>query len=324
MNVNIWVWIGFSVFVLAMLALDLGVFHRKSHEVKFKEALAWSGVWLTLALLFAGGVFIYGGTERGLEFLTGYIIEWSLSVDNIFVFLLIFSYFAVPAKYQHKVLFWGILGALVMRAVMIALGATLIKEFHWVIYFFGALLVFSGIKMATQKETGLHPEKNPLVRLFRRFMPVTSEYHGDRFFTRINGVRYATPLFIALLMIESADLVFAVDSVPAIFSITSDTFIVYTSNVFAILGLRSLYFALSGVMSRFHYLKLGLSVVLVFVGVKMLLTDVYKIPILISLAVIAGTLAASIVFSLLKPKQEHPTELPTHIEGSAPTPHGTL
>lgn len=286
----------------------------------------WHGAacGLTLALLFAGGVFIYGGAERGLEFLTGYIIEWSLSVDNIFVFLLIFSYFAVPAKYQHKVLFWGILGALVMRAIMIALGATLIKEFHWVIYFFGALLVFSGVKMATQKETGLHPEKNPLVRLFRRFMPVTSEYHGDRFFTRVNGLRYATPLFIALLMIESADLVFAVDSVPAIFSITSDPFIVYTSNVFAILGLRSLYFALSGVMSRFHYLKMGLSLVLVFVGVKMLITDLYKVPILVSLIVITGTLTASIIYSLLKPRQEHDDELTTPVENRSPTAPSAL
>lgn len=324
MDVSIWVWLGFTVFVLAMLALDLGVFHRNSHEVKFKEALAWSGVWLTLALLFAGGVFIYSGAERGLEFLTGYIIEWSLSVDNIFVFLLIFSYFAVPAKYQHKVLFWGILGALVMRAIMSALGATLIKEFHWVIYFFGALLVFSGVKMATQKETGLHPEKNPLVRLFRRFMPVTTEYHGDSFFNRINGLRHATPLLIALLMVESADLVFAVDSVPAIFSITTDPFIVYTSNVFAILGLRSLYFALSGVMSRFHYLKIGLSVVLVFVGVKMLLSDVYKVPILLSLAVIAGTLAASIIYSLLKPRQEHTDEPMAHGESSARILPGSL
>lgn len=312
MDVSIWVWVGFSVFVLAMLALDLGVFNRKSHEVKFKEALAWSGVWVTLALLFAGGVAIFRSAENGLQFLTGYVIEWSLSVDNIFVFLLTFSYFSVPARYQHKVLFWGILGALVMRGIMIALGAALIKEFHWVIYFFGALLVVSGIKMATQRETGVRPEKNPLVRLFRRVMPVTSDYHGDRFFTRLNGVRYATPLLVTLLMVESADLVFAVDSVPAIFSITSDAFIVYTSNVFAILGLRCLYFALAGVMSRFHYLKVGLSLVLVFVGVKMLLSDVLEVPTLLSLAVIAGTLAASVVFSLLKPKEEE------GVEGNSP------
>lgn len=302
---SIWLWVGFTVFVLVMLALDLGVFHRNAHEVKVKEALTWSAVWIGLALLFNAGVFFYSGTQKGLEFLTGYLIEKSLSVDNIFVFLLIFSYFAVPTKYQHKVLFWGIIGALVMRAIMIALGATLIKEFHWVIYGFGALLVFSGIKMALQKEMEVHPERNPLVRLFRRFMPVAGEYHGDKFFvnqsvgSRVR--RAATPLFVTLLMVESADVMFAVDSIPAIFAVTQDPFIVYTSNVFAILGLRSLYFALAGVMEKFHYLKLGLSVVLVFVGVKMLLADIYKVPIGLSLGVIALVIGVSVVASLLRP-----------------------
>lgn len=299
----IWLWVAFNVFVLAMLALDLGVFHRNAHEVKVKEALGWSAVWIALALLFNLGVFVYGGSQKGFEFLTGYLIEKSLSVDNIFVFLLLFSYFAVPSIYQHKVLFWGILGALVMRAIMIAVGATLIKEFHWVIYGFGALLIFSGIKMALQKEQKVHPEKNPLVRLFRRVMPTTAEFHGDKFFIKKNGVRFATPLFVTLLMVESADLMFAVDSIPAIFAITDDPFIVYTSNVFAILGLRSLYFALAGVMEKFHYLKVGLSVILVFVGVKMLLTDVYKMPVLLSLGVIAAVLAASVAASLLRPQK---------------------
>jgi tellurite resistance protein TerC len=299
-----WLWAGFGIFVLAMLVLDLGVFHRKAHAVSFKEAMTWSAIWISLALLFAGGVFYFSGSQKGLEFLTGYLIEWSLSVDNIFVFLLIFSYFAVPAQYQHRVLFWGILGALVMRAIMIALGAALITEFHWVIYIFGALLIASGIKMALQKESGLHPENNPLVRLFRRIMPVTADFGGGKFFVLRNGVRYATPLFIALLMVESADLMFAVDSVPAIFAITTDPFIVYTSNVFAILGLRSLYFALSGVIQRFHYLKVGLSVILVFVGAKMLLTDFYKVPTLLSLGVVLFVLAISVVASLLRPAPE--------------------
>lgn len=301
---SVWLWIGFTVFVLTVLVLDLGVFHRKSHAVNVKEALVWSGVWLSLALIFSGAVFTYMGSTKGFEFLTGYIIEWSLSVDNIFVFLLIFSYFAIPAQYQHKVLFWGIMGALVMRGIMIGLGAALIKEFHWIIYGFGALLVVSGIRMALQKETEVEPDKNPLVRLFRRFIPVTGEYHGDKFFVKVGRVLHATPLFVVLLTIESADLVFAVDSVPAIFSITTDPFIVYTSNVFAILGLRSLYFALAGVMDKFHYLRVGLSVVLVFVGIKMLLSDIVKIPAEVSLLVVVVILAISVVISLLKP--EHP------------------
>ena len=298
----LWLWSGFALFVLTMLILDLGVFHRNSHEVKLREAIVWSVVWVSLALLFAAGVLFFSGGEKGLAFLTGYLIEWSLSVDNIFVFLLIFSFFAVPEQYQHKVLFWGILGALVMRAAMIAVGAALIEEFHWVIYVFGALLVLSGARMAFQKDTGLKPTENPLVRLFKRFAPVTDSYHGDKFFVALGKVRYATPLFVALLMVESADLMFAVDSVPAIFGVTTDPFIVYTSNVFAIMGLRSLYFALSGVMHRFHYLKLGLSLILVFVGLKMLVSGFLHIPTLLSLGVVIGVLALSVIASLIKPR----------------------
>jgi len=296
-------WVGFNIFVLAMLALDLGVFHRNAHVVKMKEALIWSAVWIALALLFNVGVYFWRGAETALEFFTGYLIEKSLSVDNIFVFILIFSYFSVPAQYQHRVLFWGILGALFMRAILIAVGATLIATFHWIVYLFGGFLIITGIKMAMQKNTGIHPEKNPLVRLFKRFMPVTNTYHGGKFFISENGRRVATPLFIVLLMVEFTDLVFAVDSIPAIFAITKDPFIVYTSNVFAILGLRSLYFALAGVMNRFHYLKLGLALVLVFVGAKMMLVDVYKIPIAISLSVVAGILLISVLASLIWPPQ---------------------
>lgn len=303
MSNELWMWIGFNVFVLAMLALDLGVFHRKAHEVKVKEALIWSGVWIFLALAFNVGIYFWRGSETALQFFTGYLIEKSLSVDNIFVFILIFSYFKVPALYQHRVLFWGILGALVMRAILIAVGATLIRELHWIIYVFGAFLILTGIKMALQKETGLNPERNPLVRLFKRFMPVTNEYHQEKFFVKLDGRRFATPLFLVLLLVETTDLIFAVDSIPAIFAITQDPFIVYTSNVFAILGLRSLYFALAGIMNYFHYLKLGLAFVLIFVGTKMTLIDIFKIPIGVSLSVVAGILLLSIVASLVWPRR---------------------
>lgn len=306
MSNELWMWIGFNVFVLAMLALDLGVFHRKAHEVKVKEALIWSGVWIFLALAFNVGIYFWRGSETALQFFTGYLIEKSLSVDNIFVFILIFSYFKVPALYQHRVLFWGILGALVMRAILIAVGATLIRELHWIIYVFGAFLILTGIKMALQKETGLNPERNPLVRLFKRFMPVTNEYHQEKFFVKLDGRRFATPLFLVLLLVETTDLIFAVDSIPAIFAITQDPFIVYTSNVFAILGLRSLYFALAGIMNYFHYLKLGLAFVLIFVGTKMTLIDIYKIPIGVSLSVVAGILLLSIVASLVWPRRTQP------------------
>ena len=296
---QIWLWVGFNVFVLAMLALDLGVFHRKAHVVSFKESITWTVVWVALALLFNGGVWHFYGSQKALEFFTGYLIEKSLSVDNVFVFALLFSYFAVPAKYQHKVLFWGILGALVMRAIMIALGAALITKFTWIIYVFGAFLILTGIKMVVKREEEIHPERNPVVRWFKKLMPVTADYREDKFFVRENGVRMATPLFVVLLLVEFSDLIFAVDSIPAIFAVTTDPFIVYTSNVFAILGLRSLYFALAGVMDKFHYLKIGLGVVLSFVGVKMLLAHTaWKIPTLLSLGVVVLILAVSVVVSL--------------------------
>ncbi|MBI4620003.1 MAG: TerC family protein [Desulfobacterales bacterium] len=293
-------WILFNVFVLAMLALDLGVFHRKAHEVKIKEALIWSAVWITLALIFNLGIYFWRGEAAALEFLTGYLLEKSLSVDNIFVFLLIFSYFRVDPLYQHKILFWGILGALIMRAIFIAVGVTLIQQFHWVIYVFGAFLILTGIKMALQKDKEIHPEKNPALRLFRRFMPITDHSVQGKFFVKLNGRTFATPLFVVLLVVETTDLIFAVDSIPAVLAITLDPFIVYTSNVFAILGLRALYFALAGAMRLFHYLHLGLSSILVFIGAKMLLADIYRIPIVIALSVVAGILVISVVASLFR------------------------
>lgn len=301
---TIWLWIGFNFFVLCMLALDLGVFHRKAHEVSIREALIWSVVWVSLALLFNVGVYYYAGPQKALEFLTGYLIEKALSVDNIFVFLMVFSYFHVPAKYQHEVLFWGILGAIVMRAVFIFAGVALIQKLHWVIYIFGLFLIVTGIKMVTEHGKKIEPDKNPVLRLFRRWMPVTDQYHEDRFFVRRNGILHATPLFVVLLVIETTDLIFAVDSIPAILAITLDTFIVYSSNIFAILGLRALYFALAGMMQMFRYLHYGLSAVLVFVGTKMMIMDFYKIPIVISLSVVAGLILLSVVVSLLNPKKE--------------------
>ncbi|HLE26066.1 MAG TPA: TerC family protein [Thermodesulfobacteriota bacterium] len=301
-NQILW-WIVFNIFVLAMLTLDLGIFHRKAHEVKVKEALVWSFVWIGLALLFNVGVYFWQGPQTALEFLTGYLIEKSLSVDNIFVFLLIFSYFRVPALYQHKVLFWGILGALIMRAIFIVAGVALIQKFHWMIYIFGGLLILTGIKMALQKDMEIHPERNPVLRLFQRFIPVTKDYEDDKFFFKRSGRYFATPLFITLLIVETTDLIFAVDSIPAILAITTDPFIVYTSNVFAILGLRALYFALAGIMQLFHYLHYGLSAILVFVGIKMLLADLYKIPVGISLGVVAGFLLISVIASIIRPKQ---------------------
>jgi tellurite resistance protein TerC len=296
-------WAVFNIFVLAMLALDLGVFHRRAHVIKIKEALVWSAVWIALALLFNLGIYFWRGPETALEFLTGYLIEKSLSVDNIFVFLLIFSYFGVPTLYQHKVLFWGILGALIMRAVFITAGITLIEKFHWTIYLFGAFLVLIGIKMALQKERKIQPERNPLLRLFRRCVPVAEDYAEGRFFVRRAGRYLATPLFIVLIVVETTDVIFAVDSIPAILAITLDPFVVYTSNVFAILGLRALYFALAGVMELFHHLHYGLSAVLVFVGIKMLLADLYKIPVSIALSVVAGILLVSVMASILDKKE---------------------
>lgn len=302
MEINGFVWAGFLLFVLLMLALDLGVFHRKTHEVKIREALIWSAVWISLALLFNVGVYFFMGKEKALEFLTGYVIEKSLSVDNLFVFIMVFSYFNVDTKYQHKVLFWGILGALVMRAVFIFAGVALIQQFHWIIYVFGAFLIFTGIKMLVQKNENVEPDKNPLVRLFKRFFPVTDTMHGDRFFVKIDAKTVATPLFIVLLIIEFTDLIFAVDSIPAILAISTDTFIIFTSNVFAILGLRALYFALAGITKLFHYLKYGLSAILVFVGVKMVIAGFFKIPVMYSLLIIVSILTISILVSVILPK----------------------
>lgn len=302
-----WVWVGFNAFVLALLAADLFVFHREPHEVRSTEAAVWTALWIALALLFGGGVYAFIGREAALEYFTGYLIEKALSIDNIFVFVLIFGFFRVPPRYQHRVLFWGILGALVMRGAIIAAGAYLIQQFHWVIYVFGAFLVFTGIRMATHDEHHLEPDSNPAIRLVRRLVPVTAEYHGQHFFVRqrIAGTMRlaATPLFVVLVLVESTDLIFAVDSIPAIFAITQDPFIVYSSNVFAILGLRALYFLLVDVIHRFHYLKAGLSVVLVFIGLKMLAADIYEVPIAVSLGVVVLILAAAIAASWLWPRR---------------------
>jgi tellurite resistance protein TerC len=286
-----------------MLVLDLGVFHRRAHTVKFREALAWSVVWIALAAIFAVVIFFWHGRTPALEFVTGYVIELSLSVDNLFVFLLIFRFFQVPAIHQHKVLFWGILGALIMRAIFIAAGVSLIQRFHWIVYVFGAFLVYSGFKLFFQNEAEIHPERNPVLRLFRRLVPVTKDYVGNNFFVRNPGL-YATPLFVVLLVVETTDLLFAVDSIPAILAITRDAFIVYTSNVFAILGLRSMYFALAGMMEMFRYLHYGLSLVLVFVGAKMLLSYYLEIPTPVALAAVAGVLAISVIASMANPKKK--------------------
>lgn len=300
-------WVIFSAVIAAMLTIDLGVVHRHAHVVSIREALLWSAVWITIALLFNVGLYFWRGPGPALEFLTGYLIEKSLSVDNLFVFLLIFSYFRVPAQYQHQVLFWGILGALVLRFAFIFVGVALIKQFHWILYVFGAFLIFTGVKLALEKDKEVHPERNPVLKLFRRFMPVTDRYDGGRFFVRQAGRLLATPLFIVLLVVETTDVIFAVDSIPAIFAITLDPFIVYSSNAFAILGLRALYFALAGLLRLFAHLHYGLAAILVFVGVKMLIADLYKIPIGIALGVVAGILALSILASLaFKPPEAAP------------------
>jgi len=295
-------WILFNVFVAAMLLLDLGVFHRRAHGVRFREALGWSAMWIALAGAFAVLVYFWHGRTPSLEFVTGYVIELSLSVDNLFVFLLIFRYFRVPSDQQHKVLFWGIIGALVMRAIFILAGVGLIRRFHWIIYLFGALLIYSGIKFLREENANIHPEKNPVLRVFRRLMPVTKDYVGGKFFVRQRGL-YATPLLVALLVVETSDLLFAVDSIPAILAITLNTFIVYTSNVFAILGLRSMYFALATMMDIFHYLHYGLSVVLIFIGAKMLLSHYYEIPTVVALLTVLLVLGISVAASLLLPER---------------------
>jgi tellurite resistance protein TerC len=301
-NEVLW-WVAFNIFVVAMLGLDLGVFHRKAHVIQIKEALGWSAAWILLSLLFNLGIYFWRGSETALEFLTGYLIEKSLSVDNIFVFVLIFSYFRIPSLYQHKVLFWGIVGALILRAIFIAGGITLMEKFHWTIYVFGGLLMATGIRMGVQKHKEIHPEKNPVLRLFRRFIPVTDDMEEGRFFVRVEGRYAATPLFITVLVVETTDLIFAVDSIPAILAITSDPFIVYTSNVFAILGLRALYFAIAGMVQRFQYLHYGLSAILVFVGMKMLFSGVYKIPVGLALGVVAVILLVSVVASITRSRK---------------------
>lgn len=304
MESNIILWIGFNLFVIIMLALDLGVFHRNSHEVKFKEAVIWSVVWIALALIFNTGIWYYFGEIKAIEFLTGYIVEKSLSVDNIFVFILVFSAFAVPAKYQHKVLFWGILGALIMRAIFIFAGVALISKFHWIIYVFGAFLVYTGYKIAKEKGTKINIDNNPLLNFVKRIIPFTNGYREGNFFVRESGRRMATPLFLVLVLIEFTDLIFAVDSIPAILAITTDPFIVYTSNVFAIMGLRSLYFALAGSLKYFTYLHYGLAMILVFVGIKMLISDFYKFDPFISLGIIALILAVSMGASVLDTRRK--------------------
>ena len=294
----------FTAVVVLLLAVDLGVFHRKAHVVSVREAALWSAFWIGLSLAFAGGVFIFGGTDDGVDFLTAYTIEKSLSVDNIFVFVVIFSFFAVPPQFQHRVLFYGIIGALIMRAIFIAAGISLLEAFHWVIFPFGAFLIITGLRLLTHQETKIRPERNIVVRLARRIFPVTPDYVGQKFIVRQGGVLMVTPLFLVLIVIETTDLVFAVDSIPAVIAVTRDPFIVYTSNVLAILGLRALYFLLAGVMDNFRYLNVGLATVLTFVGVKMILSETYEIPSLIALAVVGGILGTSIAASLLASHRE--------------------
>jgi tellurite resistance protein TerC len=294
-----YLWISFNLFVLLMLALDLGVFHRKSKTIDVKDALLWTGIWVTLAFAFNVFVYYHFGEQKAFEFFTGYLIEKSLSVDNIFVIILIFSYFRVPSEYQHKVLFWGILGALVMRVCFILAGVELIRSFHWLVYIFGAFLIYTGFRIVFQKEGEADFEKNFFVKVVRKVLRITPTFENDQFFVKRNGLWWATPLFLVVIVVEATDLVFAVDSIPAILAISDDAFIVYTSNVFAILGLRSLYFALAGMHSYFTYLKYGLAAILVFVGIKMCIADLFKIPIEISLAFIILTLSMCILASMV-------------------------
>lgn len=319
-GISIGIWIAFLGFVGVMLALDLGVFHKDAHEVKMKEALGWSAVWIALALVFNAGIYFfwdkigaassYTNAEAAQAFLAGYLIEKALSVDNIFVFLMVFAFFQVPRALQHRVLFYGILGALAFRAVFIAAGSALLQSYHWVVFIFGGFLVLTGIKMLVMKDKKLDPERNPVVRAFRKLMPVTPDYVGQKFFTKIDGKRWATPLFVTLLFIELTDIIFAVDSIPAIFAVTRDPFIVFTSNVFAILGLRALFFALEGLMHMFHFLSYGLAGILMFVGGKMIYSWWAKFPVGLSLIIIVGILAASVVASLIwRPKPQPESEM---------------
>ncbi len=305
---NIWFWVGFIAFVLAMLALDLGVFNKRPHVVSPKEAGIWTAVWVGLALVFAAGLAYFATPPVALTFLTGYLIEESLSIDNIFVIVLIFQYFAVPAQYQHRVLFWGILGALIMRGLFIGLGTALLARFEWIIYVFGALLVITGVRMAIKQDEEFEGDQNPVVKLVRRIFPITDGYRGKDFFTLENGKRYATPLMLVLVLVEATDLIFAIDSIPAIFGITRDPFIVFTSNIFAVMGLRSLFFLLAHVVTKFHLLKYGLAIILTFVGVKMIIEPWVHIPILVSLGVVVGVLAISIAASLIWPDAKQASE----------------
>ena len=305
MSTNALMWIGFNLFVVVMLALDLGVFHRKQHTVKVKEALIWSAIWITLALVFNVGIYYTLGQQKALEFLTGYVVEKSLSIDNLFVFILLFGFFKVESKLQHRVLFWGVLGAIVLRAIFIFAGVALINQFHWIIYIFGAFLIYTGIKMLFENDDNeVHPDRNPVVKWIKRIYPVASNDEKGSFFRRIDKKLHITPLFIVLLLIEISDLIFAVDSIPAILSISNDTYIVFTSNIFAIMGLRSLYFAVSEVMGLFRYLKFGLAAILAFVGIKMCISSIYEIPISVSLLFILGTVTISILLSKLIPAEE--------------------
>jgi tellurite resistance protein TerC len=305
LHVEPWIWIAFVSFILGMLAIDLLVFQREAHAVSMREAGIWSGIWIALGLSFGAVVWLWQGPEAGGEYLAGYLIEKSLSVDNIFVFALVFGYFAVPAAYQHRVLFWGVFGALVFRAIFIAAGASLLDQFHWMIYVFGAFLVITGIRMARSNDEHVDPGKNPVLRAFRRFVPMTDGLRDERFFVKEAGRRLATPLLAVLVVVETTDIIFAIDSIPAIFAVTTDTFLVFTSNAFAILGLRALYFLLAGMIGRFTYLKIGLAFVLAFVGVKMLVSELYKIPIWLSLSVITAAIAISVIASL----RREPTEV---------------
>ncbi len=310
MATDITFWIYFILFILLMLAIDLGVFHRKAHSISFKESLIWTLIWMGLAMIFNGIIYYWQGPDKALEFLTGYLIELSLSVDNLFVFILIFGYFQVPTQYQHRILFWGIIGALIFRVIFIFAGAALLEKFHWMIYLFGGILIFSGYKMFVQKDKKVDPDKNPVIRLFKRFFPVTEQLEGSKFFIKQNKKWLATPLFLVLILVETTDIIFAVDSVPAILAITTDTFIVFTSNAFAILGLRSLYFALAGIINLFRFLHYGLAAILIFIGLKMVLADVYKIPIEVALFSVLGILITSIVASLvIKPSKTNTIDL---------------
>lgn len=311
MDIGIWPWILFNAFLITMLALDLFVFHRHAHIIKLKEAVGWVGLWISLAVIFGIGIWVFGGAEHALDYFSAYVVEESLSVDNLFVFLMLFTYFCVPREFRHRVLFWGIVGAIVMRAGFIFGGIALINSFHWIIYIFGAFLVFTGIRMGMKKEEDPHPEANPVLKLLRRFLPMSHQYDGGKFFTIENGRRLATPLLAVLVAVETTDIIFAVDSIPAVLSITTDPFIVYTSNMFAIMGLRSIYFALEGFADRLYYLHYGLATILVFLGLKMLISGIYHVPTVLSLLIIAGVLSISVIASLRRPQSTEASSIST-------------